>query len=407
MPGEAQMKILLVADGRSVITRRWVQGMLALGYQVSLISTFPCQSLPGVKIVGILPVAFSTLAGSQVEIPKGDENIRLGKSFLTSLRPMLQQIRYFLGPMSLPFYVGRFNQMVSEIQPDLVHALRIPFEGMLAAYLPTGMKLIISIWGNDLTLHARGSLWMSSFTRRALKRADGLISDTQRDIDLARDLGLNRPAPTVVLPGNGGIDLDEIEQLRSPRQRRPDYLKAGEPIIINPRGFRPGSVHQDVFFQSIPLVLNEFPNAQFICTAMQGQPEASKWVNRMGIADHVTLLPYLQQHQLWSLFLQSQVMVSLSSHDGTPNTLLEAMACDIFPVCGDIPSIREWIINGQNGLLVDPMDNQATANAILNVVKDDDLRRKAAQRNREIIEKRADIKIVRTAMDEFYKQMVR
>ena len=44
------MRILLVADGRSVITRRWIDGLLALGYEVCLISTFPCHPLDGVKL---------------------------------------------------------------------------------------------------------------------------------------------------------------------------------------------------------------------------------------------------------------------------------------------------------------------------------------------------------------------
>ena len=34
-------------------------------------------------------------------------------------------------------------------------------------------------------------------------------------------------------------------------------------------------------------------------------------------------------------------------HDGTPNTLLEGMACGCLPVAGDLDSIREWLKPGQ------------------------------------------------------------
>ena len=72
------------------------------------------------------------------------------------------------------------------------------------------------------------------------------------------------------------------------------------------------------------------------------------------LEEHVLLLPYLDQQQLWQLFSRAQVYVSLSSHDGTPNTFLEALACGCFPVVGDIESLREWLEPERTGLLVDP-----------------------------------------------------
>jgi glycosyltransferase involved in cell wall biosynthesis len=56
------------------------------------------------------------------------------------------------------------------------------------------------------------------------------------------------------------------------------------------------------------------------------------------------------------VFRGAQIVVSPSIHDGTPNSLLEAMACGCFPVAGDLESIREWITHGQNGLLFDAND---------------------------------------------------
>lgn len=41
------------------------------------------------------------------------------------------------------------------------------------------------------------------------------------------------------------------------------------------------------------------------------------------------------------LFRLADVTVSLSEDDGTPNTLLEAVACGCFPIAGDIESVRE------------------------------------------------------------------
>lgn len=391
---------LLVADGRSPITMRWAQGLLALGIKVSLISTYPCQPIRGVHLADILPVGFSGLAGSQIE-SRSVQSTRSGnKTRVAHLRPFLQWMRYTIAPLTLPFYAARFKKLVEGIKPDLVHALRIPYEGMLAACLPDGHKFLLSTWGNDLTLHAHGSFLMRSFTRRTLRRADGLTSDTHRDVRLAHEWGLAGEKPTLVVPGNGGVPLAEVEKcLASAVKTASDRLQ-----VINPRGFRPGSVHQDIFFQAIPRVLAKLPQVHFVCPGMHNQPSALEWVRRLGIGKSVTLLPYLDQTELWPLMMQSQVYVSNSSHDGTPNSLLESMACGCLPVCGDIESIREWITDGENGLLVEPHNPRSVARGILRGLQDNVLRTQASKKNHEIIRSRADRRVVGRQIEAFYTQ---
>jgi glycosyltransferase involved in cell wall biosynthesis len=236
-----------------------------------------------------------------------------------------------------------------------------------------------------------------------LERAVGLISDAHRDVRLAKEWGLSGDAPTVVVPGNGGLDLGRVKEVI----RRNDLsfdLPRNRPLIINPRGFRPGSVHQDTFFRSIPWVLEKVPAAFFIFTAMRGQQEAEKWVERLGVQDHVLLLPYLPQEQLWQLYARSKVYVSLSSHDGTPNTFLEALACGCFPVVGDIESLREWLSDGENGMLVDPRDPAAAAAAVIRALSDESLLGSAKQKNIEMIRQRADVDLVGRQVEGFLFQ---
>ncbi len=71
-----------------------------------------------------------------------------------------------------------------------------------------------------------------------------------------------RPTPQakrIPRPGSGGLDLDAIHAAAHDSLVEKYGIPENVPLIINPRGFRPGSVHQDVFFQSIPFVLEEVP----------------------------------------------------------------------------------------------------------------------------------------------------
>jgi glycosyltransferase involved in cell wall biosynthesis len=268
------------------------------------------------------------------------------------------------------------------------------------------VPLVVSIWGNDLTLHAQRTSQMRSHTIRTLQRANGLLADAQRDLRLAVQWGYDPEKPALVVPGAGGIDLAEITRLSSGQDTTSAPVPGGVPLVLNPRGFRPGSVRNDIFFEAIPLVLKERPEVFFACAAMAGQREALQYIEQYGLQEHVRLLPYLPQAQLWSLFQRAEVSVSVSAHDGTPNSLLEAMACRCFPIVGDIESLREWITPGVNGLLVEPDNAPALAEAILRALAHPELREKAAGANRRILEERAEVGVVREKIAAFYQQML-
>lgn len=397
------LHILLVADGRSPIARRWIGSLLAAGERVTLCSTFACAPIAGLESLHILPVAFAGLAGSQSANTRPNAGSR---RLVSRFRPLFLGARYWLGPLSLNAYGKPFRKLLAACQPDLVHALRIPFEGMLAAATPPSLPLVVSIWGNDLTLHAQGSRWMAAATRRTLQRADALVADAARDLRLAAAWGFDPQKPRLLVPGGGGIDLAEIQALRERAHPSTEIIPAGVPLVVNPRGFRPGSLRNDVFFQSIPLVLERQPEIHFVCPSMAGQPEAIEWIERLKIGPAVHLLPTLPQAQLWELFLRADVFISPSAHDGTPNSLLEAMACGCLPIVGDIESMREWITPGINGLLVDANQAQTLAEAVLLALENPALRAEAARSNRQIITNRADVNQVRAQVVEFYQSML-
>jgi glycosyltransferase involved in cell wall biosynthesis len=113
-------------------------------------------------------------------------------------------------------------------------------------------------------------------------------------------------------------------------------------------------------------------------------------------------LDTIDQSKLWSLFHRSQISLSITTHDGTPNTLIEAMACNCFPIAGDIDSIREWIVPGVNGLLVDPHNPQGLTDAILLALSQTKLRDNARIYNQELIKSKAEIEIVEKLLSNYY-----
>ncbi|MEN6480683.1 MAG: glycosyltransferase family 4 protein [Anaerolineaceae bacterium] len=400
------MHILLVADGRSPITKRWIEGLLSLNDQVTLVSSYPCEPIEGIDHFFILPIAFSKFSSTHSSRkPTGvDQNRKPG--IFSKFIPSALSARYWLGPLTLPFYARKLNKIIAELQPDLIHALRIPFEGMLIANLHTSIPRIVSVWGNDLTLHAPGSKRMAKLTRKTLSSMDGIIADTKRDIQLSQHWGAAKDLPTLVVPGGGGINLTEIYQAANLENLSFRDLPAKDiPWVINPRGIR-AYAQTDVFFEAIPLTLQYHPEVHFICPAMAGKSEAEGLVKKYHLEKNVHLLPELSQPELWNLFHQSEISVSLTTHDGTPNTLLEAMACGCFPIAGDLESLREWITPGANGMLVEPSKAQSLADALIISLENPQLRSQAAEINLKNIREKTNTDFVRAQIDAFYHRII-
>ncbi len=422
------MRLLYVADGRSPISLNWMRHFVESGHEVHLISTYPCRPDLALDSLIVIPVAFTGVlrpstrrSGGAEDCIEGDRSSveavsgarsagteRVLGSGTIGLRMVL---RHWLGPLTLGSAARRARAAMHDLQPHLVHAMRIPFEGMLATAADPAAPVLLSVWGNDFTLHAPASPAMRRFTRLALRRAGALHTDCRRDRRLAGEWGFQEGLPSIVLPGNGGVRPDIFgtepgaPSSGSPLGRALESIPASAPVVINPRGFR-GYVRNDTFFKSIPLVLVEHPEAIFICPAMAGERQAERWVSRLGIGEAVRLLPKLGPADMAAAYRRAWVMVSPSEHDGTPNTLLESMACGALPIAGDLESIREWIQPAQNGLLIDPADPEALAGAISLALRDDQLRSRAKQRNGELVAERASYPKVMAEAESLYRSLI-
>jgi glycosyltransferase involved in cell wall biosynthesis len=385
----ALMRLLFVADGRSPIALNWIRYFVERGDEVYLVSTFACQPDLDLKGLSITPVAFSgTKRSSASPTPRPASSQTLG---------LRTAIRHYLGPLTISRAAKSLKAVIAHVKPDLMHAMRIPYEGMLAADAYNSTPLLVSVWGNDFTLHAPSTRLMRHYTRWTVQVTDALHADCQRDIRLAREWGFSIKRPTLVTPGNGGIRTDVFF---------PPERLVEEPVIINPRGFR-AYVRNDVFFRAIPLVLREIPQARFLCAAMAGEAQALQWIRELEIDHAVELLAPMPHAQMAEVYRRAAVLVSPSVHDGTPNTLLEGMACGCFPVVGDLESIREWITDGENGLLTDATVPEKLAESVVRALKNKNLREQAAGLNAKRIAERAEYNACMSQASSFYQRVVR
>lgn len=406
------LRLLIIADLRSEIARGWTNDLVERGHSVSVVSTFPLKAgLPFDAPVQVVNLGFSGLVDirSDRNAIRPSPGRRLASHIASSktARRMWHATNASLATLEARRHRESVEQTIKAFRPQVIHAMRIPYEGVLAASLRTTVPRVVSIWGNDLTLWAAQRRSMARTTRSVLTSAAGLHCDCNRDARLAVAYGFPETRPHAVLAGGGGVDCETFFPAEADTRTLTRLgLPLGRSLVVNPRGIRP-YVRNDNFLRAWPVVLRAFPEAVAVCVGMQGDSEIERLCTSLGITDSVYLLPSLSQFELAELFRASVMSVSPSTHDGTPNTLLEAMSCGCFPVAGDIDSVGETITHETNGLLFDALQPASIAGAMIHGLRNDELRVEAARYNFKVIQERFERRIVMDAAVGFYRNVIR
>jgi len=126
------MKLLFVVDGRSPIALNWIRYFVERDHEVHIASMYPCRPDLELASLTIIPVAFSGAveSGGQGSKGAGVKGRLLRMIGTPNFRTWMRQ-RFV--PRSLPKVADNLHSLIANLQPDLVHAMRVPYEGMLAA----------------------------------------------------------------------------------------------------------------------------------------------------------------------------------------------------------------------------------------------------------------------------------
>ncbi len=391
------MRICLIADAQVPHSINWIKVLTRAGHEVCLISTYPTDGeglhLQHLKIVTLDPSA--RLRATEKAVALGTKTVE-SKPFISKLRgSALWASLAKLRDRAVPMRIARKSQVVSRLiaqwQPDIVHAMRVTFEGVLAqqavSRVPT--PLVLSTWGNDFSFFAAGSPTARRLVEVAVSRCDGLHSDCEKDVKNARNLGLPTDVPFTVAPGNGGVNRDQFYPGLASQETRTKFGIPDEAqVILNPRGMKAG-IRNDTFFAAMPAVLAAFPNVVFLCLGAAENRTAAELAHRYGVTDSCRFVGTFRHHDMPEIFRLADSFVSPSEHDGTPNSMLEAMACGTFPVVTPLEGVQEWIVDEENGLFFEVDDSSGMAKQMIRSLQDHALREKVLAANQAIIDERA------------------
>jgi glycosyltransferase involved in cell wall biosynthesis len=139
-----------------------------------------------------------------------------------------------------------------------------------------------------------------------------------------------------------------------------------------------------VFLEVASQVIAKNPEVIFVIAGTGPQEEALiAMAVALGVADHVRFLGHVTDRV--SLYHALDVLLMTSNFEGTPMTLLEAMACGLPVIASAVDGIAEVCTNEKDALLVPPRYVQGFVSALERMLGEEVLARKLGKNARATI----------------------
>lgn len=366
------MKILFVCFPYSVHAARYVGLLKGQGWDIHV---FPAQDFDA------LHVAFDDVtywpATTDRFIPVGGQEIRVDRKS--------KAYRNRLSRPDAPL-ADYLEDVLKEGEFDIVHSMEFQHASYLAHKAVTAVAnppiWIATNYGSDIYLYGRQPEHEHRI-RAVLSDADFYAAECRRDVPLARDLGFSGRLFSLV-PNSGGIDLAQAARCSSPgptSQRRAIAVKgyqhfAGRALTV-----------LEVLDRDPDLVRGYEVNVYAPST------DVAEAAISLGARHRLDVIVWPEQaphEEILRLHGRSRVSIGISLSDGISTSFLEAMAMGALPIQSDTACANEWIVDGSGGILVDPRDHSAIAEALRRALSDDAFVDRAAEQNALNIKARAD-----------------
>jgi phosphatidylinositol alpha-1,6-mannosyltransferase len=218
-----------------------------------------------------------------------------------------------------------------------------------------------------------------TLARFAARHAARCIALSRHTRDLATGIGAAASAISVIPPG-----VDAVEPSRRKRYERPTILTVAR-LNESYKG-------HDVMLRAMPLIQSAVPEVQWIVAGDGAlRPHLEAMAQAVGISSRVRFAGELPDAACAELFershvfaMPSRVIGSRRASEGFGIVYLEAAQRGLPVVAGNAGGATDAVEDGVTGLLVEPTDHVAVAEAISTLLRDRD---RAARMGRDAAER--------------------
>ena len=304
-------------------------------------------------------------------------------------------------PLALLRYLRRKN--VALVQTFLFHSDVLGRTAVRFARGPVRNRRVPVVVSSARATNRHNRFWQFWLQRATAPLADAFTAVSERTLDFAVEReGVVRER-AVVIPN--GIDLTPWDALPTMTEARRELDLPQEAKVIGTLGRLHRQKGHRYLLEASRKVVAEFPDAVFLIAGygpLRGRLEAM--ARKAGLAEKVRFLGY--RRDVPRILAALDIFVLPSLWEGMSNALLEAMAAAKPVVATKIDGNVEQVLHGETGLLVEPEDADALAEALLELCRDPDKAREMGRRGRERVEKVFPLKRMTDATLALYARLL-
>ncbi len=287
--------------------------------------------------------------------------------------------------------------LIKKIKSDYVlsYTIKPVIYGTLAAWLakvPNRYALVTGLGYafQNVETQTKRSIFQKlvhGLYQQALSHSHKVFFQNPDDLKLFQDLKILQPnLPTVVVNGSG-VNVTDFNVLPFPvnTQNKPKLSFLLIARLLGDKGVRE-------YAEAAKLIKQQHPEVEFHLVgwidenpAAIQQQELDTW-----LAD-ARLKYWGKLSDVRPAIAESSVYVLPSYREGTPRTVLEAMAMGRAIITTDAPGCRETVIQGENGFLVEVKSVTSLVNAMQEFINNPALIEQMGQRSREIALNKYDV----------------
>lgn len=227
----------------------------------------------------------------------------------------------------------------------------------------------------------------------ALRGAHKVFFQNPDDEALFRQLGILKPSVTSVVVNGSGVDVDQYAVVPLPTASEDGQLF----FLLIARLLGDKGVRE--YVEAARLIKKNYPSVVFKLVGWIDenpdsirQQELEAWIAE-GIIEFLGRLSDVRP-----AIGGCSIYVLPSYREGTPRTVLEAMAMGRAIITTDVPGCRETVVDGDNGFLVPVKSVNELAAAMEKFIAAPELVERMGKRSRAIAESKYDVNAVNAVM---------
>lgn len=272
----------------------------------------------------------------------------------TNYEPFTQvpgvDIHTFDSNLSIPAKIMAVRRILKNQKIDILHSHYVHHGGITGA-LSRFRPHVLSAWGDDILLTPYESLTKRVIVSAALLSADVVLPVSDAMGAQISKLTFGRVKPTTWHWGVDGSHFQRNSNHRTAMRQRWG-INDNELVVYSPRLLWPDYYH-DVLVNAWPEVLKQVPNAKLILKKtgnnLNYEQMLRELCQKLRIEHSVIWIDSLSYEDLPASYSAADVVVSLPMTEGTPITLLEALACETIVVAADILAVHTWVKENETG----------------------------------------------------------